>query len=175
MSAQGLGKDTQKAEYWLIFDDVIAKELDAQGVGICHVSSLVTLTLGESLKIHAPFVRQFRSVELLATSLSACLPDLVESFSHISSSGISNRASSSVYAIGPLINRIVSTEGGLAVSNKMEVLDKHGSPIKGLYAAGTVGLGGLELPKFGYHLGWSFVSGREAGKWVGEGRTEDRS
>jgi len=67
------------------------------------------------------------------------------------------------YALGPVRNYINFTEGGLAVSNRLEVLDGAGSPIPGLYAAGSNGQGGLLLEGHGHHLGWAFTSGRLAG------------
>ena len=37
-------------------------------------------------------------------------------------------------------------------------------PIRGLYAAGVVGQGGLLLEGHGHHLAWAFISGRIAGR-----------
>jgi succinate dehydrogenase/fumarate reductase flavoprotein subunit len=39
-----------------------------------------------------------------------------------------------------------------------------GSTIQGLYAAGSVGQGGLLLEGHGHHIAWAFVSGRLAGR-----------
>src|SRR5665213_1817769 len=67
-------------------------------------------------------------------------------------------------ALGPLKQYIVCTEGGLRVNGDLEVLDRDGGPISGLYAAGSTGQGGMRLDGHGHHLGWAVVSGRIAGR-----------
>ena len=57
----------------------------------------------------------------------------------------------------------MTTDGGLAVTPKFEVLRGDGSVIPGLYAAGLAGQGGVLLPGHGQHLGWAFTSGRLCG------------
>jgi predicted oxidoreductase len=68
------------------------------------------------------------------------------------------------YALGPVRSYVVFTDGGLKVSERLEVLRADGSVIKGLYAAGATGQGGLLLEGHGHHLGWAFISGRIAGR-----------
>lgn len=70
------------------------------------------------------------------------------------------------YALGPAKNYINFTDGGLAVSEHLEVLDAGGAPIPRLFAAGSSGQGGLLLKGHGNHLGWAFTSGRLAGKYA---------
>lgn len=65
--------------------------------------------------------------------------------------------------LGPIHSYVVLADGGLAVSSKMEVLDRGRRAIAGLYAAGSTGQGGLLLRGHGHHLAWAFVSGRIAG------------
>lgn len=67
-------------------------------------------------------------------------------------------------ALGPVCNWVVLTDGGLAVTMNHEVLKQDGQVIPGLYAAGSVGQGGLLLEGHGHHLGWAFTSGRRAGR-----------
>lgn len=67
-------------------------------------------------------------------------------------------------ALGPVRNYINFTDGGLAVSECLEVLDSQDRAIPGLYAAGSCGQGGLLLKGHGHHLGWAFTSGKLAGK-----------
>lgn len=67
------------------------------------------------------------------------------------------------HALGPAKAWIVVTDGGLAVTNRMEVLDERGRVIPGLYAAGSAGQGGLLLEAHGMRLCWAFTSGRLAG------------
>jgi succinate dehydrogenase/fumarate reductase flavoprotein subunit len=69
-----------------------------------------------------------------------------------------------LYALGPAKAYVVFTNGGLSVSSDMQVLDSSGNSLKGLYAAGSNGQGGMLLEGHGHHLLWAFVSGRIAGK-----------
>ena len=68
------------------------------------------------------------------------------------------------FALGPVKSYVPFTEGGLRISERLEVLRQDGTPIEGLYAAGAVGQGGLLLEGHGHHLAWAFVSGRIAGR-----------
>jgi succinate dehydrogenase/fumarate reductase flavoprotein subunit len=67
------------------------------------------------------------------------------------------------YALGPVRSYVVFTEGGLRVTERLEVLRENGSAIEGLYAVGSTGQGGVLLEGHGHHLGWAFISGRIAG------------
>jgi fumarate reductase flavoprotein subunit len=69
-------------------------------------------------------------------------------------------------ALGPVRPVFVHNEGGLAVDTHHRVLDGRGEPIRGLYAAGSTGQGGLLLKGHGHHLAWAFVSGRRAGRFA---------
>lgn len=66
-------------------------------------------------------------------------------------------------ALGPVRSYVVFTDGGLAVTEELEVLDETGTPIDGLYGAGSNGQGGVLLEGHGHHLVWAFISGRIAG------------
>lgn len=67
------------------------------------------------------------------------------------------------YALGPVRSWILFTDGGLAVSDRLEILGKDDKPIGGFYGAGSAGQGGLILEGHGHHLAWAFTSGRIAG------------
>ena len=56
------------------------------------------------------------------------------------------------------------TDGGLAVTEDLQVLNSESQPIPGLFAAGSTGQGGVILDGHGHHLGWAFTSGRIAGR-----------
>jgi fumarate reductase flavoprotein subunit len=68
------------------------------------------------------------------------------------------------HALGPARGYLTVTEGGLAVSDDLEVLGKGDQPIPGLFAAGGAGQGGVLLDGHGHHLAWAFVSGRHAAR-----------
>ena len=65
-------------------------------------------------------------------------------------------------ALGPVKPWIVHTDGGLRIDSRFRVLRPDGSPIDGLYAAGSAGQGGLVLWGHGLHIAWAFTSGRLA-------------
>jgi succinate dehydrogenase/fumarate reductase flavoprotein subunit len=68
------------------------------------------------------------------------------------------------FALGPAKSWILLTDGGLDVDIGLRVLDAARMPVRGLYAAGSTGQGGLLLEGHGHHLGWAFTSGRVAGR-----------
>ena len=70
------------------------------------------------------------------------------------------------YALGPVRGYLTATEGGLAVSDRLEVLGPGDRPIAGLYAAGSCGQGGVLLDGHGHHISWAFISGRYAARSV---------
>ena len=72
------------------------------------------------------------------------------------------------YALGPAKAWIAITDGGLGVTNRMEVLTTADATIPGLYAAGSAGQGGAILEAHGLRLCWAFTSGRIAGRSAAE-------
>jgi succinate dehydrogenase/fumarate reductase flavoprotein subunit len=72
------------------------------------------------------------------------------------------------FALGPVKSYVVFTDGGLRVTERLEVVDASGAVIDGLYAAGSIGQGGLLLEGHGHHLGWAFISGRLAGQYAAQ-------
>jgi succinate dehydrogenase/fumarate reductase flavoprotein subunit len=68
------------------------------------------------------------------------------------------------YALGPAKAYVIFTNGGLKVTQRLEVVDGKGNVVPGLFAAGSNGQGGMLLEGHGHHLGWAFVSGRLAGR-----------
>lgn len=69
-------------------------------------------------------------------------------------------------ALGPAKSWIVITDGGVRVTERLEVMSRDGAVIPGLFAAGSTGQGGLLLEGHGHHLGWAFTSGRIAGRFA---------
>lgn len=67
-------------------------------------------------------------------------------------------------ALGPVYAMLTVTEGGAAVDTDCRVLGVDGRPIRGLYAAGGTGQGGMRLSGHGLHIAWALVSGRRAGR-----------
>lgn len=73
--------------------------------------------------------------------------------------------------LGPAKSYFTTTEGGAAVDRNLAVLDESGRPIRGLYAVGQNGLGGMVLWGHGLHIAWALTSGRLVGQILlaGEG------
>ncbi len=67
-------------------------------------------------------------------------------------------------ALGPIRSYVVFTDGGLRVTERLEVIGPEGTVLPGFYAAGSTGQGGLLLEGHGHHLGWVFISGKIAGR-----------
>ena len=72
------------------------------------------------------------------------------------------------YMLGPAKAFIPTTDGGLRINTRFEVLREDGSVIEGLYAAGATGQGGLVYASHGLGLAWAFTSGRLAGGQAAE-------
>ncbi len=68
------------------------------------------------------------------------------------------------YSLGPVRSYVASSDGGLAINERFQVLGPDDKPFEGLYAAGIMGLSGMLLKGHGHHLGWAFTSGRMAGR-----------
>jgi len=73
------------------------------------------------------------------------------------------------YYVVRCVPGILSTFGGIKTNHRMEVVDKTGSPIKGLYAAGNDAAGGFCGSTYNVRLagagcGFAFNSGRIAGE-----------
>lgn len=67
-------------------------------------------------------------------------------------------------AMGPVRHYLNFSDSGVAVDTRLQVLGPHDKPIPGLFAAGSVGMGGMLLEGHGHHIGWAFTSGRLAGR-----------
>ena len=79
--------------------------------------------------------------------------------------------------LGPAKAYFTTTEGGAAINEQFQVLDKSDRPLPGLYAVGQNGLGGQVLWGHGLHIAWAMTSGRMVGALLargGAGRQQDR-
>ncbi|NYV74871.1 FAD-dependent oxidoreductase [Streptomyces sp. UH6] len=70
------------------------------------------------------------------------------------------------YALGPMNAYVTLADGGLGVDDELRVIREDGTPVPGLWAAGSTGQGGLQLLNHGLHIGWALVSGRIVGRNV---------
>ena len=110
---------------------------------------------------------QAPTIEALASLIGApsqALQLCIEEYNQSSRGERPPIVSAPFFALGPMKSYVPFTEGGLRISERMEVMHESGAPIQGLYAAGAVGQGGLLLEGHGHHLAWAFISGRIAGR-----------
>ena len=77
--------------------------------------------------------------------------------------------------LGPAKAYFTTTEGGTAINEQFQVLDRSDRPIPGLYAVGQIGMGGQVLWGHGLHIAWAMTSGRMVGALLAAGRTSDAS
>lgn len=75
--------------------------------------------------------------------------------------------------LGPARAWFTTTEGGAAITQQFEVLDRDDQPIPGLYAVGQNGLGGQILWGHGLHIAWAMTSGRLCGRSLAGHPAED--
>ena len=86
------------------------------------------------------------------------------------SSSDSHVAQSPWALVGPVKAYFTTTEGGARINESMQVVDSQGRPIRGLYAVGQNGLGGMVLWGHGLHIAWAITSGRLVGKTLSRHR-----
>ncbi|MGE0700274.1 MAG: FAD-dependent oxidoreductase [Hyphomicrobiaceae bacterium] len=100
----------------------------------------------------------------LAISIGVPAAALSQTIADSGKDGRPQLAPGPLVALGPVRSYVVFTDGGLRVTERLEVTGRDDEPIPGLYAAGSTGQGGVLLEGHGHHLGWAFVSGRIAGR-----------
>ena len=106
----------------------------------------------------------------------AARPDVAKAYDNVSevaqalnigeqklSASLKDLPAGKIVVLGPIYPMLTTTEGGVSVDTQCRVLGMDKSPIKGLYAVGCVGQGGMVLRGHGLHLAWVFTSGRIAG------------
>ena len=69
--------------------------------------------------------------------------------------------------LGPAKAYFTTTEGGVAINQRLQALNESGNTIPGLYAIGCNGLGGQVLWGHGLHIAWAITSGRLVGEHLG--------
>lgn len=163
---------------YIVFDGEIARKFTGWPNYISTAPGFAYAYLADYRNNRPDLFHQGRTLDELAASIgvdAARLSGTVERYNAVSAgetaaSGPSARGrrpalgTGPYYALGPVKNYVNFTDGGLAVNERLEVLDSQGRPIPGLFAAGSVGQGGLLLKGHGHHLGWAFTSGRLAGR-----------
>jgi succinate dehydrogenase/fumarate reductase flavoprotein subunit len=151
---------------WIVFDDFVASKFSAWPNYVSTAPGVAYAYLDDYRRNRADIYHQAGSVAELADSIGVPAPALERTLSEYQGAR-GNRpaiATAPYYALGPVRSYVVFTDGGLCVTERLEVVRGDGRIIPGLYAAGAAGQGGLLLEGHGHHLGWAFISGRIAGR-----------
>ncbi len=152
---------------YLIFDERLARQFSAWPCFVSTAPGVAYAYVNDYRKARADI---FHSGDTLA-ALSARVgfdPEKLEATVAAANNNRSGRqqtlATPPFHALGPVKSWVLVTPVGLAVNDRLEVLDEHGAVIAGLYAAGGVGQGGYSITGHGHGLGWAFTSGLLAGR-----------
>jgi succinate dehydrogenase/fumarate reductase flavoprotein subunit len=164
--AHAVARQPERIAY-IVFDDQLAEKFEAWPYFVSTAPGVAYAYLKDYRRNRADIYHQADTLNGLAASMRVPADKLTATFAEYNDSSHGDRpvlARKPYYALGPVKSYVVFTDGGLKVSERLEVLREDGSVIPGLYAAGSAGQGGLLLEGHGHHLGWAFISGRIAGR-----------
>ena len=152
---------------WIVMDSVVAKKFSAWPYYISTAPGVAYAYIDDYRRNRPDIFHCAPTLEELAASMGVAGQALFETIAHYNQHDRGARPAITqgpFYALGPIKSYVVFTDGGLKITDKLEVLRTDGQVIPGLYAAGSAGQGGLLLEGHGHHLGWAFISGRIAGR-----------
>ncbi len=167
-AAPKLPEQPDKVAY-ILFDHAVAQKFTAWPYYVSTAPGIAYAYLDDYRRNRRDIFHRGATVDALAASLGAPPAALAATIAAHNASlnrvdGRAPIATPPYTALGPVKSYVVFTDGGLRVTERLEVVDGAGAPIPGLYAAGSAGQGGLLLEGHGHHLGWAFISGRIAGR-----------
>ncbi len=151
---------------YIVFDRKLAERFTAWPYYVSTAPGIAYAYLADYRRNRADIYHEASTVEGLARSMGVPPDALARTLSEYNASGRGDRPAldaAPYFALGPVKSYVVFTDGGLKVTERLEVTREDGTVIPGLYAAGSTGQGGLLLEGHGHHLGWAFISGRIAG------------
>lgn len=152
---------------FIVFDDALAEKFEAWPYFVSTAPGVAYAYLKDYRRNRRDIYHQAVTLAGLAASMRVPPENLARALERYNDGERGERpvlARKPYYALGPVKSYVVFTDGGLRVSERLEVLREDGGVISGLYAAGSAGQGGLLLEGHGHHLGWAFISGRLAGR-----------
>jgi succinate dehydrogenase/fumarate reductase flavoprotein subunit len=164
--ARAVPRQPDKLAY-IVFDHKLAQRFTAWPYYVSTAPGIAYAYLDDYRRNRGDIWHESSSVEGLARGMGVPPEALARTFGDYNSAARGTRPaldSAPYYALGPVKSYVVFTDGGLKVTERMEVTSENGAVIPGLYAAGSNGQGGLLLEGHGHHLGWAFISGRIAGR-----------
>lgn len=152
---------------WIVFDHHVAKKFSAWPHYVSTAPGVAYAYLDDYRRNRADIYHEAATVAALARSIGVPEATLTRTLGDYNVGGRGARPAleaAPYHALGPVRSYIIFTDGGLQVTERLEVVRADGTVIPGLYAAGATGQGGLLLEGHGHHLGWAFISGRIAGR-----------
>jgi len=157
---------------WIVFDRAVAATFSAWPHVISTAPGVAYAYLADYRRNRSDIFHEENTITGLAASVGVPADNLERAISEHNAGGRGARPpldSPPFCALGPAKSYVVFTDGGLKVTERLEVVRADDRVIPGLYAAGSNGQGGLLLEGHGHHLGWAFASGRIAGRNAAEG------
>ena len=164
--ARAVPRQPDKVAY-IVFDGKLAQRFTQWPYYVSTAPGIAYAYLADYRRNRADIYHESSTVEGLARSMGVPLGALARTFGDYNGAGRETRPAldaAPFYALGPVKSYVVFTDGGLKVTERLEVTREDGAVIPGLFAAGSTGQGGLLLEGHGHHLGWAFISGRIAGR-----------
>ena len=152
---------------WIVFDRTVAETFSAWPHFISTAPGVAYAYLADYRRNRSDIYHESATIAGLAGSIGVPADHLTPTMSEYNAGVRGARPALDeppFYALGPAKSYVVFTDGGLKVTERLEVVRGDGAVIPGLYAAGSAGQGGLLLEGHGHHLGWAFISGRIAGR-----------
>jgi succinate dehydrogenase/fumarate reductase flavoprotein subunit len=161
--AKNLALDPSNSGF-IILDSRIASEFEAWPNFVSTAPGVAHAYISDYRAARKDVFHEAPSLEALARKIGATPSALEQAIAEHNRTAAEPLTRGPFIALGPVRGYISITEGGLAVTDDLCVLDRDDKPIPGLFAAGSAGQGGVLLDGHGHHLAWAFVSGRQAGR-----------
>ena len=153
--------DQNGAQAWFVFDSSIYRRFSAWPYFISTAPGIAYAYMADYEKNRQDLFHRSSDWQELAFKAGISSEGMK---AHMG--GLYKETEGPFYVLGPVKAYVVFTDGGLRVSPSHQVLGADQAPIRGLYAAGSAGQGGLLLEGHGHHLAWAFVSGRRAARFA---------
>lgn len=158
-------------EVFVMFDRALAEKLCQWPNYVSTAPVIDYAYLSDYERHRKDLVTKGETVEAVAKAAGISPAGLAEAVRKANASGEKDIARGPFYVLGPARACIFFGEGGLVVNERLQVTRQDGSAIEGLYAAGSVGQGGLLLNGHGHHVAWAFTSGMCAAESIAEAGT----
>lgn len=150
---------------WLVFDARLAQRYSAPPHAVSTAPGIAWAYFGDYVRTRPDLHTKAPDAKTLAAQLGMP-PDV------LATTAIEGALTQGPFhALGPIHAFVVLTDGGVRVTPDLQVVVRGATPVRGLYAAGSTGQGGLLLEGHGHHLGWAFTSGRIAGRHAAHATT----